>query len=225
MSQSDPWMLWQLTDSAFPSGGFAHSAGLEAARAVGRLADAEALGRFARVLLNHQARAAIPLLHAAHAASDLGAWRPIDRLADATLTNHVAHRASRAMGRALTRAADGAFDHPALAELDHALRQATSPGHLAPTFGYIAGRLTLAAGDAAHLFMFQTLRGAMSAAVRLGIVGPLQAQHLTHQLGPAARDAAQRGMTLRPHDTADTAPLLTLAQTNQDRIYSKLFQS
>ena len=39
-------LLWQLADSAFPSGGFAHSGGLEAAHQLGTVSDADALESF-----------------------------------------------------------------------------------------------------------------------------------------------------------------------------------
>ncbi|MDB5296990.1 MAG: putative urease accessory protein UreF, partial [Phycisphaerales bacterium] len=37
------WLLWQLVDSAFPTGGFAHSGGVEAAWQHGRLRDGDGL--------------------------------------------------------------------------------------------------------------------------------------------------------------------------------------
>jgi urease accessory protein len=224
-TDADPWLLWQLADSAFPSGGFAHAAGLEAACAGGLVRDAEQLPAFARAILRQQTCAALPLLRAAHEARTLDRLFPVDQLAEALLTNHVAHRASRAMGRALARAADGAFAHPALEQLDHALRRGQTPGHLPPTFGYLAGQLHIPLRDAAHLFLFQTLRSVLSAAVRLGLLGPLHAQRLTHQLAPDAHDAAARGLTIPLDHAAETNPLLSLMQSNQDRIYSRLFQS
>jgi len=40
------WLLWQLADSAFPSGGFAHSGGLEAAVQLGVVSDPSSLEVF-----------------------------------------------------------------------------------------------------------------------------------------------------------------------------------
>src|SRR5450432_522762 len=40
------WLLWQLADSAFPTGGFAHSGGLEAAWQHGEIRGAEDLASF-----------------------------------------------------------------------------------------------------------------------------------------------------------------------------------
>ena len=42
------WLIWQMVDTAFPSGGFAHSAGLEAAVQWGELQPAGRLDLFLR---------------------------------------------------------------------------------------------------------------------------------------------------------------------------------
>ena len=39
----DEWVLWQLLDSAYPTGGFAHSGGLEAAWQHGEVGTRQAL--------------------------------------------------------------------------------------------------------------------------------------------------------------------------------------
>ena len=53
----DDWTIWQLVDSAFPSGGFAHSAGLEAAFQAGEVATDAELRQF---LLDRSGRRATP---------------------------------------------------------------------------------------------------------------------------------------------------------------------
>jgi urease accessory protein len=99
------------------------------------------------------------------------------------------------------------------------------PGHASPVFGRVAKSLGLDAGSTARLFVFTQLRGWISAAVRLNVVGPLEAQKLQHELAEDAERAALRFGEVAPEDAAQTAPLLDLWQGTQDRLYSRLFQT
>ncbi|MFP2912429.1 urease accessory protein UreF, partial [Pyxidicoccus sp. 3LFB2] len=60
------WRVLQLADSGFPTGGFAHSGGLEAAVQAGEVRGASELRRFVRELLWQAGHGALPLLGAAH---------------------------------------------------------------------------------------------------------------------------------------------------------------
>lgn len=209
------WLVWQWVDSAFPTGGFAHSAGLEAAWQQGEIDGRQGLGQFVEASLRQAGPASLPFVMVAHRRpSEL---EMLDLRCDAWLTNHVANRASRLQGRALWTAVGRAF----LCELG----PAPSPGHLAPVYGAVLARLGVGADRAASLFLFQHLRSLLSAAVRLGIVGPLEAQNLQHRLAPLGQWLAERYRGAGLEDLAQTAPLLDLWQCAQDRLYSRLFQS
>ena len=75
------------------------------------------------------------------------------------------------------------------------------------------------------MFFFNHLRSVLAAAVRLNIVGPMEAQTLQHRLSPKADEVLQRCNSLTLNDLVQTAPLLDLWQGAQDRLYSRLFQS
>ena len=64
----ETWLIWQLADSAFPCGGFAHSGGLEAALAWGEVDDDPALLDFARNALQQVAGGD----HTSEEANDIG---------------------------------------------------------------------------------------------------------------------------------------------------------
>ena len=232
------WAVWQLVDPLLPTGGFAHSQGLEAAAHAGLVAggDERATRRgedvgwcvetFAIEACRNAASMSIPFVEAARytfaplakkratgtpgtgtdarSVSDADAisaavatWRSLDDRAGACLAgNRVASRASTATGAALLRAVTAAFGDAesggpgpdgggvsrVAAEALRGARAASRPsptrrpgGHLATSFGAVAGSLGLSSARAARLFAYLTLRDTLSAATRLNLVGPLRA--------------------------------------------------
>jgi len=103
--------------------------------------------------------------------------------------------------------------------------EAELPNHLTPVFGCIARLLEFDAGRTARLFVFTQLRGWISAAVRLNIVGPLEGQKLQCELAQDAERASAQFGDASLEDAGQTAPLLDLWHGTQDRLYSRLFQT
>jgi urease accessory protein len=214
-------LLWQLADSAFPSGGFAHSGGLEAALHHGEVTDG--LWPLVCDVLTQAGRGSLPLVTAAHA--DSRALADLDALCDAFLSNAVSNRASRGQGQALLRTCVHSFPDVPLGELQEGVRRQLIHGHYAPVFGTVARRLGLSRSSTQHLFLFISCRALISAAVRLGLVGVYEAQHLQRRAGLEIERIAEKYDTLTPLDIAQTAPVLDLCQSAHDRLYSRLFQS
>ena len=213
--------LWQLADSAFPTGGFAHSWGLEAAWQSGEVPDLRALRQFVLDALEQCGHGVLPLLNAAH--RDAARFRELDGIAELFLTNPVANRASRAQGRAFSATCARVWPSPAVSVLDAAVRQGS--GHAGPVMGAMLNALGVSVGDARRLCLYGTARGVLAAAVRLGIVGSYDAQRLQHEVTPEMLAVSDRSAGLDEGDLAQTAPLLDLLQAAHDRLYSRLFQS
>jgi urease accessory protein len=216
------WLVLQLADSAFPAGGFAHSAGLEAAVQLGEVAGPADLAGHLRAVIWQAALGGVPLVVAALEGDRLA---ELDTLAEAFLSSHVARAASRAQGRAFAAAAVRAFDEPGVLRVEAAVRGREVAGHLAPVWGTILGALSVEREEAARVYLHVALRGVLSAAVRLGRVGPLEAQKIQRGLAAVAEAALAAGLALPLEQIAQPAPIQEILGAHQDRLYSRLFQS
>jgi urease accessory protein len=212
------FILWQLCDSAFPTGGFAHSLGLEAAWQHGEVRNRTELVSFIEAGLHQLGHATLPFVTAAFAAPEkLGEF---DRLCDAFTSNHVANRASRAQGRAFLTAVERIFNSKFKIQ-----NSKLSCAHFAPVFGTLMRELNVPKRTALRLFFFNQLRSVLAAAVRLNIIGPMEAQILQQRAAVKAEEILVLCELLTLDDLAQTSPLLDLWQGAQDRLYSRLFQS
>jgi urease accessory protein len=213
--------VWQLADSGFPTGGFAHSAGLEAAWQTGEVPTPEALEHFVGAALWQAGRGLLPLVSAAHV--DPGRLEELDEVCHVFLINGVASRASCVQGRALAATCARVWPGDTMSALED--RVTLLHGHLAPVFGAALSLLGLSLRTTQQLFLYTTLRGLTSAAVRLGIVGTYAAQRMQVDCAAALDVVLQRCADLRDADIAQTSPILDVLQAGHDRLYSRLFQS
>ena len=244
------WRLWQLLDSAFPTGGFAHSAGVEASARVGLFAghSGEDNGALEGHLLGAATSCAslsLPFLtvsHRAcseHASADLGAVLQRNQAALDTLMqgSPVARRASLAAGSALVRACCAAFHHGDAGQgVVMAALQALRGGvHQAVALGAVCASLGVPLPTAQRALLFTQLRDGCASACRLGVLGPMAAAHM--QARVAARLEAVLGeweADVQHAGTDDAALLATAAgahpladalQSGHDALFSRLFQS
>ncbi|RLN26553.1 hypothetical protein BBJ28_00026495 [Nothophytophthora sp. Chile5] len=241
------WALWQMVDSLYPTGGFAHSLGLEAAAQEGLVTvqSPESLRRFLSASLHQAANFALPIVFSAHrATSNVAADDPaalVDALlarnaeATALYSNHVARKASFAQGAALLRLAlstYGAGAEPrarrfqALLTLRKEFKRRKHAGlHHAVLFGAVCALLGLEADATQRMYLFITTRDVLSAATRLNLVGPLEAARLQFETAPLLERVylAKKGREMR--DSYSSAPVLDLVQAMHDQLYTRIFNS
>lgn len=213
------WRILQLADSAFPSGGFAHSGGLEAALQQGEIAGPDGFRRFLLDSIWQAGKGSLPLANAAWS----GLLAEADDVCEAFLSNPVANRASRVQGRTFFSTCLRSIGGLSLVELQEKARAGRQ--HYAPLFGATLRVLEVERELMQRLFLHITSRGIISGAVRLGVIGPYQGQSLQWELATALEAVLESSHDLGIDDVVQTAPLLDLLQGNHDRLYSRLFQS
>ena len=227
VNQSLHWTQWQILDSILPTGGFAHSYGLEAAMQSRMVNNQEDLRSFVIQVLENTGSLLLPFVYCASKSPDTAAWVKIDQLLEATLTNEVVRKASTSQGSALLRVAASVFTEiQALQDLRRTFLGSKSVSfHHAPIFGLICGLVGFDGEMAQRAYMFVTMRDVFSAATRLNLIGPLAASVLQHQVAPDAERMVQKWRDRDVTEASQTAPLLDALQGCHAYMFSRLFCS
>ena len=227
MHQQLFWSQWQLLDSILPTGGFAHSYGLEAAMQSRIVNNQEDLRLFLIQVLDNIGSLLLPFVFCASRSPDAAAWVKLDQLLDATLTNEVGRKASTSQGSALLRVAASVFTEiQPLQDLRRTFLGSTSVSfHHAPIFGLICGLVGFDSETTQRAYMFVAMRDVISAATRLNLIGPLAASVLQHQVAPDAEKMLQKWRDRDVSEASQTAPLLDALQGCHAYMFSRLFCS
>ena len=214
--------LFHLADSALPVGSFAFSNGLEAAARIGLVRNMDELVGYIETTLEQAAGFDLPFLNTFHAGGDLHI--PLVEF-DAALTIPEIRRASRSQARGLLRLLERLYSEFGIEEIPVTMAHAGVPAHYLPSLGLSLARLGCPVEDARRLHLFCVLRDQMSAAIRLGLIGPTDGHEM--QAGCFRRcEELQRDSAAKTYvDAARNAPLIDIAQGSHIQLYSRLFQN
>jgi urease accessory protein len=192
-----------LADGRFPSGGHAHSGGVEAAVGSGRVGDLDSLRSFLHGRLSTTGRVAAGL--AAAACTGRHDLAQLDAEAAARTASAALRGASRQQGRLLLRAAGAVW--PAVAHAVGKERELQELHHPVAV-GVVARRAGMAPVEAARWAAYDAVTGPAAAAVRL--LG----------LDPFAVWAAVAALALAVEEVAAEAAAATLTDDGLDRLPS-----
>jgi len=224
-------LLLHLCDSLFPTGGFAHSDGLEAATSAGTVASADDLRQWMDVVLEESLgrSEAMAVMLAWRVSSegptaDLDALDHLDSEIHALRPSSTARAASRAMGTRLLKT--WREIHPELAS-NRRLPAADARVTLPIAFGCICGVAGIDQRSAAEGFIYMRLAATVSSAMRLMPIGQTDAHTLlarTLARVPATLDAIERRFE-RGERPGAFAPAFDVATMAQQHVRSRLFLS
>jgi urease accessory protein len=93
--------------------------------------------------------------------------------------------------------------------------------HHAPIFGAAFAALGINPGDTRAAYLHGLTRSILSAAVRLGLIGPLEAQRIHSEKAPLLSEVLESEV-LEP---AQTAPLLEIFAALHEKLDGRMFQS
>lgn len=198
-------MALQYADSAFPSGGFAFSQGLEAASQLQARLRPFDLSDYIELQIRHRWASSdrVALIRSHRLANDLVSIIQLDHEVEASTMMEPLRAGSRRNGMALLTA-HNRLATPNASEYRQRVREGQAPGHIAVVQGLVWRSSGLTEDMAVALSGYQCVMSLATAAIRLGLAGAIEAQRIVRQYLPLIDDVMQS-------QVADDCPLSSFA--------------
>lgn len=229
MSTDLPLSLLQFADGLFPSGGYAHSFGLEDYVQAGEIRDMAGVEAFVHAHLEGTAgpcdAVAVVAALALGERGDLDGCLSLDETLDAMRPIAEFREASRQMGRQTLRVAAALTDHPLLRAVSEFVEAGRTPGHHPLAFGLAGSALGWPAEAAPRAYLYSTTALLVGAALRLLPLGQLDGQRILWASGPLIERLSRATEGKGPADLWSFAPGLEIAGMRHARLDGRLFRS
>ncbi|MCC0176080.1 urease accessory protein UreF [Waterburya agarophytonicola K14] len=221
--------LMQLSDSFFPSGSYTLSHGLESLVQQDRIQQPEDLIAFLRILLHNKIGSCdlIALIHSykGSAANDLARVRQVDARLFAQNAIAINRQTQRQSGRALLMVARSTWHNEQLENLSRDLIYDNFNCLHPIVFGVVGNIADLSLMDTALAFLHGFITGLLGAAIRLGILGHLQAQQISLELADDIEAVLEKSSSLDLDRMWSCTPTIDLAQMVHSQLNTRLFAS
>ncbi|MGO9048274.1 MAG: urease accessory protein UreF [Xanthobacteraceae bacterium] len=219
---SDLLTILQHADSAFPSGSFAFSNGIEGLAAMNAPLDRGGLHDVVAMFLRHRwatsDRIAVALAHRADGGVD--AVAEIDQAVEAATLTEPLRSGSKRNGNALL-ATHMRLGTPGAAELRSSIDAGKAHGHLPVVQGFVWRARGVNETAAIAVSGYSTASGLIAAAVRLGRIGAVEAQAVLSALLPTI---AALSAPVPPDAVIESfMPWVDAAAARQARAHLRLF--
>jgi len=227
----------QLADSAFPSGRYTLSHGLESLVQSGAVTVRSGIGGLCSLLcdqLEHGVASTdgVAVAWAHRAVSETVrsgydeqlACETDRRLTSVKLSQEMREASSRT-GRGVMGTALGSFAGPALTAYSRLIRGRTVPGNGAVVIGLLSAELGLPLIYAVATELYGFAAGWLNAAMRLGVADHRIMQAVLNRCGPVMDGAAQKASTTDLEDMASCIPLVDIMSMRHEQAALRMFAS
>ena len=230
LSNSALLTLWHLTDSALPTGGFAHSAGMEEWIDSGVITDAATFHAWLKAYLWQASynealalRVAMELPASEEARDQLG---HLDNLCYASQAPRQIRLSMSAMGKRMARIGTIiAPDDPNVAWYDSSVQIKALHGNPGIAAGLVLRSREIPTNVGVQAFLFQLAASMTQNAVRAIPLGQDTGQRVLVESYPLIKQAAQATLHHSPGDLGVTVPNLEISQMEHEYLHTRMFIS
>lgn len=215
--------LQQLTDSALPTGAFAHSFGFESYMERGLVHDEASFGTWLAAFLGQQLTYSDAL--AIRFVYDGALLAELDEQLSAQLLPRQVREASIKMGGRLLGIGAEVFPSPELEAYRALVTTGRAAGHQPLAFAVVARSLGVPLEEALAAYLFAAVTSLTQNAVRAIPLGQNAGQRLLRAAHDGVAAAVERAGTLTPDDFGAISPGLEISQMRHEKQRARMFMS
>lgn len=220
--------LMQLADSFFPTGSFTLSHGLESLVQMGKVKSKDELQIFLELLLLYKIGTTdvVALIHSHRSLNhqeNIAVLREIERQLFVQTAIAKYRETQRQSGRALLMVARATWQDERLEMLQREVAQGKMYCLHPVIFGAVSAIAGLSTENAVMAFIHGLVTSILSAAIRLSVLGHLQAQQILRHLAPVMEKVWVTASEMGLSQMCSGTPFIDLAQMHHERLDQRLF--